>query len=256
MSTGPEASRARPSDPVPTVEVALVADAHLGGPGGPAEPLIAQFEQLFARGCRRLVLLGDLFHVWIGARRYETSEIEAVVSCLRALRARGLWIGYVEGNRDFFLESSPYRDLFDEYGLELVVELDGRRCLCVHGDGLNERDVRYRFWRRLSKSAPSRALFRRFPGMIARRLVERTERRLARSNFRHKRLIPEGVILDFASRRLEEGYDLVVLGHFHEPRRWVLSNGVVQILDAWYHRRQVYSLGALIGQRAAVEGGG
>ncbi len=46
--------------------VAVLADAHLGGPGGPAGPLIEQLRALPEQGCTRLVLLGDLFQAWIG----------------------------------------------------------------------------------------------------------------------------------------------------------------------------------------------
>ena len=36
--------------------VALIADAHLSGPGGPAGPLVAQLRDLPGQGCSRLVL--------------------------------------------------------------------------------------------------------------------------------------------------------------------------------------------------------
>nr|HPK66766.1 UDP-2,3-diacylglucosamine diphosphatase [Thermoanaerobaculia bacterium] len=80
---------------------ALVADAHLGGPGGPAAPLIEQLGALPGRA-ERLVLLGDIFHFWVGHEKYETAEIAAFAPCLAALRAAGVAVDYVEGNRDFF----------------------------------------------------------------------------------------------------------------------------------------------------------
>jgi hypothetical protein len=45
----------------------LVADAHLGGPGGDAGRSW-QLEALPAQGCSRLILMGDLFHVFVGFR--------------------------------------------------------------------------------------------------------------------------------------------------------------------------------------------
>jgi UDP-2,3-diacylglucosamine pyrophosphatase LpxH len=221
------------------VTVALIADAHLSGPGGPASRMVEQLRALRGQGCERLLFLGDLFHVWVGDPRYETADIGLVVAELRDLRARGLWIGYVEGNRDFFLGTSPYADAFDVLATEIALEHAGKRYLAVHGDGLNERDRRYRFWRWLSKSRPSRALFRRLPGSLARSLVHGTEQRLARTNFRHKKHIPDDVIRAYARGRLQEGYDVVLLGHFHEERRYVHDRGEAWILPAWYERPEV-----------------
>ena len=142
---------------------ALLADAHLAGPGGPAGPLAEQLAALPAQGCRHLVLMGDLFQSWVGFESFETADIRAVVAALRALRARGVEVEYVEGNRDFFLAGSPYADAFDRIALETSFEVGGVRYLAVHGDGLNDRDWKYRFWRWLSKSAPVRLAVRAIP---------------------------------------------------------------------------------------------
>lgn len=234
------------------MHTAIVADAHLGGPGGDAAPLVEQLLALPGIGCRRLLVLGDLFHVWVGDRRYETPEIAAAVPALRELRRRGIWVGYVEGNRDFFLAQSPYRDAFDQLDRELALEHRGVRCLFVHGDGLNHRDVRYRFWRWLSKSPPSRVLFRRLPGSVARRIVAGTERRLGRTNFRHKTRIPDEVIERYAARRLREGFDLLLLGHFHEARRYVVGGGEARIVEAWFRDARLRSLDELLPVRAGA----
>lgn len=221
------------------MSVAVVADAHLGGPGGNAGPLLEQLRALPEQGCEHLLLLGDLFHVWVGDPRYETPEIRELLPGLRELREQGVRLSYVEGNRDFFLGSGPYAELFDELGTEVAFEAAGLRYLAVHGDGLNERDWWYRSWRAVSKSLPSRLLFRRLPGALARRIVHSTEARLARTNFKHKSKIPESVILDYARERLTEGHDVLLLGHFHEPRRWCMAEGEVRIVDAWFHTREI-----------------
>ncbi|HEX9732977.1 MAG TPA: UDP-2,3-diacylglucosamine diphosphatase [Thermoanaerobaculia bacterium] len=223
--------------------VAVIADAHLGGPGGEAGPLVAQLAELPRRGCRHLVLLGDMFHVWVGSARFETPEIRAVVPALRELRERGVAIDYVEGNRDFFLAGGPYASLFDRLGTEVAFEAGGRRYLAVHGDGLNDRDRQYLFWRRLSKSAPSRLLMLNLPGPLARRAVGSTERRLAKTNFKHKARVPEEAIVRYGERRLAAGHDVLLLGHFHEPRTWRVAGGEIRLLDAWFNSRRVEWLG-------------
>ena len=221
------------------MSVALIADAHLSGPGGPAGPLVAQLEALPGQGCRRLVLMGDLFQAWVGFRSFETPDVAAVVAALRSLRERGVRVEYVEGNRDFFLAGSPYAGAFDRVALETSFEVGGVRYLAVHGDGLNDKDWKYRFWRRLSKSAPVRFLVRNTPQGLARWLVHSTERRLSQTNFKHRMFIPEEAVRDYAERRLAEGYDVLLLGHFHEPRVWKVQGGEVRLLDAWFRSRAV-----------------
>lgn len=220
--------------------VAVIADAHLGGPGGRAEPLIAQLEALPGQGCERLILLGDLFQAWVGLRKFETPEIAAVVAALAVLRGRGVRLEYIEGNRDFFLRDSVYSGLFERVALETSARVAGRRVLFVHGDGLNDRDRQYLFWRWLSKRAWMLWLLRALPAAAARRFVSSTERRLGDTNFKHKARIPEEAIRAYAERRLvAEGYDLLVLGHFHEARAWRVAGGEVRLLESWFHSRRV-----------------
>lgn len=221
------------------MSVAVITDCHLGGPGGEAEPLIEQLRALPEQGCRRVILLGDIFHVWIGARRFETPEVAAVVPELRRLREMGLRVEYVEGNRDFFLQGSPYAEAFDRIAFEIPFSVGGVRYLAVHGDGLNDRDLQYRFWRWLSKSWLSRGLVTRIPRRLAQRTIDSTEARLAKTNFKHKAQVPEAVIRRYAQERLTEGHDVLLLGHFHEPRHWQVEGGEVRLLDAWFRSQRV-----------------
>ncbi|HVR28361.1 MAG TPA: metallophosphoesterase [Thermoanaerobaculia bacterium] len=219
--------------------VALLADAHVGGPGGPGDDLARELGELDAADCDLLVVLGDLFHVWVGDPRYETEEIRRLLPALEGVRRRGIETRYVEGNRDFFLEDSVYAARFDSIAREHAFERAGVRYLAVHGDGLNDHDWRYRFWRRASKNPLSRAAARRLPGSVARRWVHAMDRRLSETNFEHKARIPEAVIKRYAEARLAEGHDVLLLGHFHEPRRFVVNGGEVRIVDAWFRARRL-----------------
>jgi UDP-2,3-diacylglucosamine hydrolase len=219
--------------------VALVADAHLSGPGGPAGPLVEQLRGLPDAGCGRLVLLGDLFQLWIGDRRYETPDIARVVETLVALRRAGVRVEYIEGNRDFFLADGPYAEAFDLVATELAFEVDGTRYLAVHGDGLDRRDWKYRFWRAISKSAAGRFIGCNIPRRIAGRVVRGTEEKLSATNQEHKRRIPEEVLRGYGERRLAEGHDVLLLGHFHVERTLAVDGGEVRLIDAWYNSGRI-----------------
>ena len=219
--------------------IAVIADAHLGGPGGPPGPLVEQLDSLSAASCERLVLLGDLFHVWVALRRFETPDVRAVIEAIRRLRQRGVAVDYIEGNRDFFVRGGPYERELDAVGTELAFAAAGRRYLAIHGDGLDDRDYKYRFWRWLSKNRVSRVAAGLLPSSVASRIVHTTERELARTNFKHRVHLPREVIVGYAERRLREGHDAVIMGHFHESRRWAAAGGEVRIIDAWFRTRRL-----------------
>ncbi|MDA8019031.1 MAG: hypothetical protein MPN21_16440 [Thermoanaerobaculia bacterium] len=224
--------------------VAIIADSHLGGPGGDGDLFVEQLCALPEQGCTHLVLLGDIFHVWVGSRKFETSEVRKVVPELRALREAGVRVDYVEGNRDFFLRKSPYADCFDRLDLETHFEAGGESCLAVHGDGLNDRDRQYLFWRWLSKSTPVRWAVLGLPSVAAQKFVHGTEAKLSKTNFKHKRQIPEQPIRRYGERRLGSDpkgatHQHLFLGHFHEPHRFEIRGGTVHVLDAWFNSNRV-----------------
>jgi hypothetical protein len=70
-------------------------------------------------------------------------------------------------------------------------------------------------------------------------MVGSTERRLSDTNFKHKSRIPEEAIRAYAERRLAEGHDVLLLGHFHEERRWQVRGGEVHLYEAWFRSRRV-----------------
>ena len=221
------------------MSVAMIADCHLGGPGGAAEPLLEQLEALPGRGCTHLILMGDIFHVWVGRKSFETPLIRDVLAALSRLRERGVRLDYIEGNRDFFISGSRYAKIFDTVSTGVTFEASGKRFLAVHGDGLNDRDRQYLMWRWLSKSLPVRWAIAILPPPIARWMMHSVEQSLSDTNFKHKMEIPKQAILRYAERRLGEGYDGLFLGHFHEPRTWPADGGDVRILDAWFNDHHV-----------------
>lgn len=108
----------------------------------------------------------------------------------------------------------------------------------THGDLLNEADLPYRFWRRISKNPISRFALNFVPREAGNRLVWKTEARLYRSNFKHKQRLPIDMIRKFAQRRFGQGYDVLLLGHFHKSWTDRIGSGRVEILPAFVDERR------------------
>lgn len=223
---------------VPRGGVAVFADAHLGQAEGDAADFRAALEEVAARGFRTIVLLGDIFHYFIGSAKLETALTREVLAAWDDLASRGVELRYVEGNRDFFLRGTRWVRAFAAYGDTDGLLVGARRYAFVHGDRVNTRDLPYRFWRRLSKNPVSRAALGFIPGPLARTIVARTEARLYRTNFRHKRHLPEAELRREGGRAADAGYDELLVGHFHVERLYEGAGATVRVLPAWLEERR------------------
>jgi hypothetical protein len=61
------------------------------------------------------------------------------------------------------------------------------------------------------------------------------------------------VIRRYAQGRLDQGYDLVLLGHFHQARVYPLDGGEARILPAWYEHPEILWLEDFAGDPALAE---
>lgn len=197
---------------------ALVADLHLGQSLGDEPRFQHLLAQLPEAGVRELILGGDVFRTLVGFPRFWDEAIRACLHGLKQVRERGVRVVWVEGNRDFFLDSPPMAWYHDRFVPAYGFVAGARRFVVEHGDMVNAKDVRYRFWRALSKSRPARFLARSLPPFLARAIVLRTEAALANKGFRYRFALPEEALARHARRHFAAGVDVVLWGHFH--RRW------------------------------------
>jgi len=231
------------SGPVPAGgKLASVGDVHLDRGDPELEPCLSFLDHL-GRTSRRIVFLGDLFNVWLGRKELEQPHQAAVLAKLRALRASGVGIGYVEGNRDFRIAPVYGGDAIDDASCSgLAEEQGGTRLFAAHGDLVNVRDSRYRLWRAVSRSAPVWWLFNRLPATRRLRLAESLERRLRRTNVAYKQEFPEAALREFAADILRRGFDVLVLGHFHVERDFPIGppgpRGRAVVLPEWKGQRR------------------
>jgi UDP-2,3-diacylglucosamine hydrolase len=222
---------------------AVFADCHVGRRPGDEEPFLEALEKARERGAKAISLLGDIFHYFIAHPRFETPAIARFLEAVERLAAAGVPVTYVEGNRDFFLRGSYAERYFRAVVDEETFEAGGRRFLLMHGDLLNEADWPYRFWRFLSKNPVSRAALGFVPKEAGHRFVWKVEARLYRSNFKHKTRLPVEMIRRFASQRFREGFDVLLLGHFHRSWTEPVGSGRVEILPAFVDERRWMEVG-------------
>jgi UDP-2,3-diacylglucosamine hydrolase len=213
----------------------VIGDSHIGLEDGSEKPVNAWLDRLAAVKPRALYLNGDLFHYLIAHPKFTTASVDKVMAKFRELRDRGIAIHYVEGNRDFFLKGSFVEQAVTDVAFEYSVPAGTKRYLIVHGDMINDRDWKYRFWRRASKNPISRLGVELIPKKIARNFVDGVERKLAGTNFKHKSRLPVELMEAYGRKREQDGFTHVVFGHFHN--KVVMPAGdsmTVTVLPPWY----------------------
>ncbi|HSP16974.1 MAG TPA: metallophosphoesterase [Thermoanaerobaculia bacterium] len=238
---------------VPPGRIIVIGDSHIGLADGDEKPINGWLDRLAALRPKALYLNGDLFHYLIAHHKFFTAPVERVMKKFRELVESGIAIHYVEGNRDFFLEGSFVENAVTDIGVEYEIRAGDRKYLIVHGDMINDRDWPYRFWRRVSKNPVTRLGLELIPKRLARRFVDDVEKRLAKTNFKHKSRLPVELMEAYGRRRGAEGFTDVVFGHFHQ-KLVMPGNGraSIAILPPWYETGEAMEIDPTTGEFSFV----
>jgi len=72
------------------------------------------------------------------------------------------------------------------------------------------------------------------PKTTARNFVDSVERKLAKTNFKHKSRLPLEQFEEYGRARNAQGFTDIVFGHFHEKFVKELGGATITILPPWY----------------------
>ena len=190
------------------------ADPHFERGDAALSTFYRWLESFRSAGVPTLVLLGDLFQVWIGLPAVQTEDQRELLGALGVLTASGRRVVYLRGNRDYFIEE-PLAEagvlLHDQWDLVAAAG----RVRFEHGDLINTSDRNYLRWREISRSGTVNGLFRLLPAARQRALAQRLERSLSKTNAFYKAYRPERELARWAEGLAAEGVRTAVLGHFH-----------------------------------------
>jgi UDP-2,3-diacylglucosamine hydrolase len=228
-------------------QVDLLSDLHLG-PDTPAT--LARLEMHLAQTpADAVLLLGDIFEVWVGDDARHQPFEAGVVAMLRAAGQR-LDLFFMAGNRDFLVGA----DLLADAGMTAlpdptVLDAFGQRWLLAHGDAQCVADKSYQAWRATSRSAAWQADFLAKP-LADRQAFGRQARAQSRATQAAQLMATD---LDAEACRTllrEAGATTLIHGHTHRPAEHALGEGLRRVvlsdwdLDATPPRGDVIRLSA------------
>jgi UDP-2,3-diacylglucosamine pyrophosphatase LpxH len=208
----------------------------------PAVPAFVSYLRALSVSARRIVLMGDLFNLWIAAKDVEQEHHRVVTSCLAQLRSGGTEIHYLEGNRDYRIAGAHAGRVFDAVSdVGLREDWGSRTIWAAHGDLVNRDDLQYRTWRRVSRSTPFWWLFSAIPRRRRFAIAESIESRMRATNVEMKREFPEALLRAYAAEYLGPPGAAVVLGHFHVEKELHAGpdgTGRIFVLPEWKGTRR------------------
>ena len=210
----------------------FISDAHLGSGADSRERerQLCRFLDSIKGDCKTLFLLGDIFDFWFTYRYTVPRGHTRLLGKLAELADSGVELHFFLGNHDMwmfdYLEKEMWVVMHDE---PEVFEIDGKRFLIGHGDGLGHLDKKFDLLRKVFRSRFNQRLFALLPASwtfpIARRWSDSNKAKHARQNTLHylgdER---EGIVLYCKERLKKEHFDYCVFGHRHTPLVKVLSD--------------------------------
>lgn len=199
--------------------------------------MVSVVERAASSGVGEVIYLGDCFQYLIGMSKFWTNRVVTVLEAWQRARSSGMRIGIVEGNRDFFLDAPELAAKIDWSARQHEFASGGRRYRLVHGDLVNRRDLQYRFWSSVSKSAVARLWARLLPRSAAVAIVRRMEAHLAETNRKFRYTKPIADLERSARKAWAEGIGTVFWGHFHTPWRCSDGDHEALIIPAWLETR-------------------
>jgi UDP-2,3-diacylglucosamine hydrolase len=220
-----------------SASVFFMSDAHLGVDSAEQEGArtarLHDFLNSLPGRASSLYIVGDLFDFWFEYRTAIPRRYFSTLAVLQGLRATGLDIAYLNGNHDFWL-GHFFRDTLGIRTIDgaAIVEAQGRRLWLHHGDGLLGGDLGYRLLRGALRSRAGIALYGCLHpdlGMPLAHVVSLWSR--------HSRgdrpLRPERLWREIAEPRFREGFDAVLIGHFHHAYERREPNREFFLLGDW-----------------------
>ena len=226
--------------------VTFISDVHLGF--GDRKRDIAREDRLLTvlRSCAEtsahLFIVGDLFDLWFDYGTVIPKDHIRTLALLKELREGGLPITYLIGNHDF----GHYRYFKEDLGIEIETgDIDatiaGKHVYICHGDGKAQNDVGYLILRSVLGNTLAQWLYRWVHPDWGMKLAARTSHG-SRGHTSAKEYGPHDGLQAFAHDRIEEGYEIVIMGHRHKAAVEKYRNGLYVNLGHWLGNGATYGV--------------
>jgi len=218
-------------------EVFFVADTHFRNRHDPAEAARRDAFSRFLdsvpdRGV--LMLLGDILDFYFEYRSVVSNRYQDVFCALSRLRDRGVEMHFLGGNHDFWVGDFFPRELgIEMHTDEILIDAQGRRIVCAHGDLVMPRDIGYKIMKNVIRNrfviGVSRWIHPDIMDAIATGVSKGS--RTLKTGVRENRA--RSVVEHGKSRFFSRGNDAFIMGHVHYRLHETHGGNEFLILGDW-----------------------
>ena len=200
----------------------FVSDIHIMSPECARARAFLAFLRSLSGGsdASHLVLLGDIFDLWVADHDYFIDNYREIIDEIRRLKDEGVDISYFEGNHDLHLRYF-WRDRLgiDVHEGPTFAQLAGRTVRLEHGDQMDPDNKGYRFLRWFLRTPVIRFLIRHLPGSLITRIGHRASAASRDYTSDTKTIDREDAIAKIRAHaqkvHAEQPFDLIISGHVH-----------------------------------------
>ncbi len=213
------------------------SDVHLGLGSKEKEKakedrLLAFLDAIFPT-TERLFIVGDLFDFWFEYKTVIPKGFHRTLAALQKFTDNGKPIDFLVGNHDCWANDF----LTKELGIALhrqpfAATVDGKKIFLHHGDGLADNDLGYKLIKPVLRNKLNMRLYRWLHPDIGVKLA-RGSSRTSRDYTSSKHYGEEEGMVREATRKIREGFDIVIMGHRHKPNVLKIENGTYINLGDW-----------------------
>lgn len=199
-------------------QVYFISDAHLGSHSEEVEnkkiSKLISFFNFIQNHADYLYIVGDLYDFWFEYRKAIPKINLKVLAKLLQLAESGTEIRYFAGNHDIWHESYFEKQLgIKVLHQHLEANHNGLKLFIAHGDGLAATDWKLRLLNRIMKNRFNIFLYKLLHpdlGIPLARLVSLKSKEKGENKY-------DEDYRNFALKKLNQGFDAVILGHTHKP---------------------------------------
>jgi len=205
----------------PGKKVYFASDFHLGIPNpkesSAREQKIVRWLNEIGKDAKHIFFVGDIFDFWFEYEHVVPKGYIRFLGKLAELTDRGTKISFFTGNHDMWMfDYLPHELDVRIYREPCSVQVNGKKLLVGHGDGLGRGDKNYKLLKRIFNNRGAIWLFRKLHPDLGIQLARywSHKSRKKNENLEHDE---EWLHLYCVEKEKQEHYDYYVFGHRHLP---------------------------------------
>ncbi len=193
------------------------------------EKQIIRWLEKISSDAEEIYFVGDLFDYWFEYQQVVPKGFSRFIGKISELRDQGIPITFFTGNHDMWMFSY----FTEEFGIPVLrepvkKEINGKKFIIGHGDGLGPGDHGYKFIKRVFANKLCQWAFARVHPNLGVSIMKYWSNRSRSANREEKAFLGKDKewLVQYAEETIQhEDIDFFIFGHRHLPIDYTLSNG-------------------------------